>query len=244
LLCSGERVVGTGAKGPTAQPLTIVDLNLAAGVVRIEASVHSGQYVPPPDPVMVGQETPKSRNPSFADKCKGVPGERSPPRVPWVQVLVSGVTAFLGILAIAGPLQLRASDDVFMLLGSFGATAALVYGAPEAALSQPRNVFGGHVVSAFTGVCVYRFGEAVNVGIWLTAPLSVSIAVVIMQLTRTLHPPGAATSLIGVLGSADLHKLGFQFIVTPAAVGAAVMIFIAVIGNNLSGVRRYPKYWW
>ena len=44
--------------------------------------------------------------------------------------------------------------DVFLLIGSFAATAALVYGAPQAPLSQPRNVVGGHIIGAFIGVAV------------------------------------------------------------------------------------------
>jgi CBS-domain-containing membrane protein len=34
---------------------------------------------------------------------------------------------------------------------------------------------------------------------WLQAPLSVSISVAFMNLTKTLHPPGSATALIAVM---------------------------------------------
>jgi len=30
-----------------------------------------------------------------------------------------------------------------------------------------------------------------------------------MQLTLTLHPPGGATALIAVIGSEQIHNLGF-----------------------------------
>jgi CBS domain-containing membrane protein len=88
--------------------------------------------------------------------------------------------------------------EVFMLIGSFAATAVLVYGAPEAPLSQPRNVVGGHMLSAFIGLCIYKLSVAWSFGYWLAAPLSVSLAIVAMQLTKTLHPPGGATAMIVV----------------------------------------------
>ena len=45
----------------------------------------------------------------FVRKCRGVPGERSLPLPPPAAILLSGLTAFLGILAISLPL--RYSED-------------------------------------------------------------------------------------------------------------------------------------
>ena len=189
-------------------------------------------------------ELSSTPTPTFIEKCRGVPGERSPARVAWKQIIVSGILAFLGIFAIAMPLHGSAGDDVFMILGSFGASAALLYGAPEAALSQPRNLVGGHVFSAIIGVAVRLFGEAIEFGVWFTAPLAVGASISFMQATQTLHPPGAATALIAVIGNQRVRDLGFMYVLTPSLVGALIMLLVAVVGNNLSGIRRYPKFWW
>jgi len=37
-----------------------------------------------------------------------------------------------------------------MIIGSFGASAVLIYGAIRSPLAQPRNLIGGHVFSAVT----------------------------------------------------------------------------------------------
>jgi CBS domain-containing membrane protein len=153
-------------------------------------------------------------------------------------------TTILGMLAIALPLHLDASDDVFMILGSFGASAALLYGAPDAPLSQPRNLVGGHVLSAVIGVAVRMFGDGIDFGVWFTAPLSVAVSISCMQATKTLHPPGAATSLIAVIGNQRVHDLGFMYVLTPTLVGSLIMLLVAVVGNNCAGTRRYPKFWW
>lgn len=41
-----------------------------------------------------------------------------------------------------------------LAIGSLGATAVLLFAAPEGPLSQPRHLIGGHVISAIVGVCV------------------------------------------------------------------------------------------
>ena len=99
-----------------------------------------------------------------------------------------------------------------LTVGSFGATAVLLYAVPEAPLSQPRNVIGGHFVSALTGAIISqlfalsdRFDSDEFVvdntlaarGSWpsltpVSAALSVALATLAMQLTGTVHPPGAS----------------------------------------------------
>jgi CBS-domain-containing membrane protein len=65
-----------------------------------------------------------------------------------------------------------------------------------------------------------------------------------MQLTHTLHPPGGATALIAVIGSGELHSLGWSYAFFPVATGCLLMLLIAVLINNLARHRRYPLHWW
>lgn len=96
--------------------------------------------------------------------------------------------AFIGIACIGfiNSKYFVLSDNLF-LIGSFGASAVLIYGIINSPLAQPRNLIGGHLISAITGVTIYKLfgGEA-----WLSASLSVSLSIVLMQITKTLHPPG------------------------------------------------------
>lgn len=76
-----------------------------------------------------------------------------------------------------------------------GASAVLIYGAIDAPLAQPRALFGGHFLGALTGVIItklfqllpteQRFDELA----WLAASLSCATAIVVMQITKTTHPP-------------------------------------------------------
>jgi len=75
------------------------------------------------------------------------------------------------------------------------------------------------------------------------ATLAVSTAIAVMHLTRTLHPPGGATALIAVIGSEQVHALGYLFVLIPATLGPLLMLLVALLVNNLSNGRRYPEFW-
>ena len=85
--------------------------------------------------------------------------DRSPPRKPHHKIGWSWLGAFIGIYSLSSIntwLQIDALDSLF-LVGSFGATAVLIYGAPQAEFSQPRNLVGGHIISALIGISVYEY---------------------------------------------------------------------------------------
>jgi|TARA_B110000211_G_scaffold14041_1_gene14660 CBS domain-containing membrane protein len=66
-----------------------------------------------------------------------------------------------------------------------------------------------------------------------------------MHYTRTLHPPGGATALIAIIGTAEVHSNGYYFVISPVAIGTLILLAIALVVNNLSRdpLRHYPRYW-
>ncbi len=167
---------------------------------------------------------------------------QSPPRVSLVEILWSWLGAFLGITAVAyvnyGILD---KTDLVLLIGSFGASAVLIYGAIKSPLAQPRNLLGGHVISALIGVTCFKLLDPY---LWLAAPLAVSTSIAVMHATKTLHPPGGATALIAVIGGPKVANLGYLYAVIPAGAGALIMLAVALLVNNLAPQRRYPEFWW
>lgn len=144
----------------------------------------------------------------------------------------------IGVIAYMQSKKLPHSDVVF-LIGSFGASSVLIYGAIQSPLAQPRNLVGGHLISAIVGVTVAKFVPDI---LWLTAALSVSISIVLMQLTKTLHPPGGATALIAVTGSAQIKNLGYWYVISPVLSGVIILLFVALIFNNATSNRYYPNH--
>lgn len=177
---------------------------------------------------------------TYLEKMKG--DGQSPPRVSLAEVGWSWIGSFLGIAAVA-LLHYRLLDQIglLMLIGSFGASAVLVYGAVRSPLAQPRNLLGGHILSACVGVTAHLLlGEH----LWLAAAMAVSTSIALMHLTKTLHPPGGATALIAVIGGDSVYRLGYLYVLMPAALGAAVMLIVALIVNNIAKTRKYPEFWW
>ena len=125
----------------------------------------------------------------YLTKMKG--GGKSPPGVGSGELLWSWLGAVIGIgLCGYGSVKYFEPRELTLLIGSFGASAVLVYGAIKSPLAQPRNLIGGHILSGLVGVaCSQMFGET----IWIAAALAVSLAIVTMLATKTLHPPGGAT---------------------------------------------------
>ena len=176
---------------------------------------------------------------NYFNKMRG--HTQSPPRVGLIEILWSWIGSFLGIAAV-GLLHFRVLDQsaLIMIIGSFGASAVLVYGAIRSPLAQPRNLIGGHVLSAIVGVAAYQYlgGQP-----WLAAAMAVSVSIALMHLTKTLHPPGGATALIAVIGGDSVHNLGYLYAIVPVGRGAGVMLTIALMVNNISKDRRYPEFW-
>ena len=169
-------------------------------------------------------------------------GGRHAPRCSAKEILLSWLGSCLAIALIALLERYATGNTGFpLLIGSFGASAVLAFGAPQSPLAQPRNLVGGHLVSALTGVSCALLVPA---PLWLAAALAVSTSIALMHLSKTLHPPGGATALIAVTGGEGIRQLGYLYALVPCLSGACLMLGIALVVNNLSATRRYPLYWW
>lgn len=144
-------------------------------------------------------------------------------------LLITGFAAFLSIGAIAVIDQ--RFDDPY-LIASFGATAVLIYGAPKAPFSQPKNVFFGHLFSAVIGVSIAWIFNVL--GLYadhypMAIALAVAAAIIVMMVTGTIHPPGGATALTCVLNG----YFAAEYIFRPVMLGVVLMMAIAYGANYL-----------
>jgi CBS-domain-containing membrane protein len=146
-------------------------------------------------------------------------------------IFFSYLGGFVGIALLA---YLSDYTNYPLIAAPFGATAVLVFGVPESPLAQPRNVIGGNCIGAIVSiVLVLFFGTAP----WVEA-LAVANTIKLMQITKTLHPPGGAVALVGVMGGAS-----WQFFFTPVLAGSIITVFFTYYFNNLISKRPYPKHW-
>ena len=160
------------------------------------------------------------------------------PRIRPAQILVAWLGAFAGIAALALLVDLFPRLQL-LVIGSFGASAVLLFAAPGAPFSQPRNLIGGHVISAIAGVACYRYLPDL---LFVQEAAAVATAIALMMATRTIHPPGGATALIAVIGPDAVQGLGWAY-VFPVLVGAVLLMLVAIVSNNLFVPGSYPDRW-
>jgi CBS-domain-containing membrane protein len=165
----------------------------------------------------------------------------TPPRVSNTEILWSWIGAFLGISVVAWLDHFFfEGTDLSLMVGSLGASSVLIYGAIRSPLAQPRNLVGGHFLSAIVGVSCWKIFHQYP---WLAEAMAVATSIAIMHASRTLHPPAAATALIAVIGSPVLHKLGYLYVLIPATIAPLILLFVALLVNNIPASRRYPEIW-
>lgn len=182
---------------------------------------------------------------TYLERMKG--RDSCPARKPMPTILWSWLGSLVGIYSI-GLLKPGIADalglDGTYILGSFGAAAVLVFGAPMAEFSQPRNLILGNMISAIVGVSVAE-NMSSPASAAFAAALAVSSSVLFMHLSRSMHPPGGATALIAVVGGGTIRELGYWYVLFPVLTGSLILLGVALVVNNLSRNphRHYPVYW-
>jgi len=139
-----------------------------------------------------------------------------------INILISSFGAFLCMFLIA---YLNSIDNTnIWLIPPFGASLVLVMAVHDSPLAKPRNVFFGHIISASSGVLMFYFlGDSP-----LSIALGVALAIMLMLLTKTTHPPAGANPVIAILGAKS-----FEFVIMPVAIGASFIIIFALLYNKL-----------
>lgn len=120
------------------------------------------------------------------------------------------------------------------LMAPFGATMVILFGLPESPLAQPRNIIVGHLLTTAIGLSVAALA---GVSPW-SMGLAVGLAVSLMLVTNTTHPPAGANPLVVML--AGEH---WDFLMMPVAAGAVLIVVFGVLYHRLVSGHRYPKRW-
>jgi|SRR5581483_4809372 len=143
--------------------------------------------------------------------------------------LAAGLGGFVAI----GILGLFATAaDMVLIVPPFGASCVLLFSAPQSPFAQPQNVIGGHVLSAGVGLlAMFLLGPT-----YAAMAVGVGLAIVVMRLTGTVHPPAGANPILVILGHAS-----WWYLAAPVAIGAAALVGIAVAYHRLFTGEQYPR---
>ena len=119
------------------------------------------------------------------------------------------------------------------LIASFGSTMVLLFGYPESPFAKPKNIFFGHLLTAFVGVLFVNY---VPLPIYVIIPLAVGAGVGLMIILNVTHPPAGGNPIIVIMGS-----VSFEYLISPVISGSIIVIVFGVILNKFIAKRKYPN---
>lgn len=141
----------------------------------------------------------------------------------------------IGLTSVISASFVHPHGGSLLIAAPMGAAAVLVFAVPASPLAQPWPVIGGSVLSALVGIAVAKLVPIPE----LAAAIAVAAAILLMSVTRSLHPPAGAVALTAVVGGRAVFEAGFAFAVVPIALNAVILTACAVLFHRISG-HRYP----
>ncbi|PFH47459.1 hypothetical protein AMATHDRAFT_6716 [Amanita thiersii Skay4041] len=189
-----------------------------------------------------------SRWPSWLSRWVGY---RATPQAK-IPMYIALVYAFIGVFgalsvlqALFGRVEQLMHFHVPPIVYSYGSVVLIAYVVPESPMGQPRALVGGHFIGALIGVCITklflllptesRFDEL----LWLVGSLCCGLSIVLMQMTRTVHPPAGATAVLASV-NVEIREMGW-FLLPVVLISSLIILVLALIINNIQ--RQYPIFW-
>ena len=138
-------------------------------------------------------------------------------------MLLGVLGATIGIIALQ---FITNASGVELVAASFGATFVLIFALPDSPVVKPKNIVGGYLISTVIALLVFEFigNDPFSLG------LAFGLSFVLMQLTKTLHPPAGSIPLLILFVPPD-----WKFILTPILAG---VIFILIYAKFYSYVLK------
>ncbi|MFC2004040.1 HPP family protein [Chloroflexota bacterium] len=141
------------------------------------------------------------------------------------------IQSFLAVVVLAIILYFVEVLTHAAIVAALGASTFVVFAMPYSIIALPRRLIGGHVIGVIAGTfCYYIFiggplGKLITGWEFATLAvyaLAVGLAIFLMTISNTEHPPAASTAL-GIVA----HEWSYQ-----------VVIFVLLCAVCLAIVRR------
>ena len=143
--------------------------------------------------------------------------------------LFSSIT--IGALTL---LTYKTSLGLFLMV-SFGSSMVLLYGFPESPFAQPKNIFFGHLLTAFIGILFLNY---IPLPIFINIALAVGVGIFFMIIFNVVHPPAGGNPIIVIIGG-----VSYEYLINPIIIGTGIILIFGIVLNRLILKKKYPQTW-
>ncbi len=121
------------------------------------------------------------------------------------------------------------------LMASFGSSMVLLYGFPESPFAQPKNIFFGHLLTAFIGILFLNY---IPLPIFINIALAVGVGIFFMIIFNVVHPPAGGNPIIVIIGG-----VSYEYLINPIIIGTGIILIFGIVLNRLILKKKYPQTW-
>jgi len=140
----------------------------------------------------------------------------------FTESVTPGIGAFFGLSFIG---LIAQSVNQMLIIAPFGATAVLLFSAPESQFSKPWNVLVSYVISTIIGFLILHY----SIGNWYSIGFGFGVVIMLMHTLKAIHPPAGANFLIVTQGHITFYLLW------PLFIG---LITLIIIGIGMHKMRK------
>ncbi len=121
-----------------------------------------------------------------------------------------------------------------LFMAGFASTSLVIFFYPDTPLAAPRNVIGGHFISAIIGlICQFTWNNQA----WWLVPVAILISIWAMHTTKTLHPPAASTPAALIMQHSSWHAL-----YAPVGIGILWLMLLAMLHKKMRHYIMHSKF--
>lgn len=114
-----------------------------------------------------------------------------------------------------------------LLIPPLGASAVLLFSAPDSTFARPYALVGGNCLAAAIGVTCAKL----PLPIAMTA-IAVGLTTADMMVCRCVHPPSGGVALVAVLTGPQAAGLGYRFVLVPVLLNTVLLLLTALAYNG------------
>jgi CBS-domain-containing membrane protein len=111
----------------------------------------------------------------------------------------------------------------------------LLYGFPESPFAQPKNIFFGHLLTAFIGILFLNY---IPLPIFINIALAVGVGIFFMIIFNVVHPPAGGNPIIVIIGG-----VSYEYLINPIIIGTGIILIFGIVLNRLILKKKYPQTW-